>query len=287
MKKLRGILITLLIVLAAVIYAVFFQNHEAPEPNVAEGELIITFIDVGQGDSALIQQGENAILIDTGEYSQRKKLTETLESLGVTALDYVIATHPHADHMGAMNVIIDTYDVKHVMMPGATSNSVAFEKMLQSISDKGLRIEHPVPGGSIGAGSIELKILAPNSDKYKDVNDFSIIALLQWGNTSFIFQGDAEAVSEKEVLDNGFDVSADVIKIGHHASVSSTSGIYLDAVNPRMAVITCAQGNVYGHPHRETLDRINEKNITVYRTDTMGTITMRSNGNDITVETEK
>jgi len=291
MKKPRSIRTTLVIMaaVAIIIYAVFFMEHSAPEPTEqnAAGELIVTFIDIGQGDSELIQQGDNAVLIDTGEYSQRQILTDTLGSLGVTSLDYVIATHPHSDHIGSMNVIIDSYDVRHVMMPYATANTVSFQKMLESISKKGLHIEHPAPGSSIRAGNIELEILAPNSDKYEDTNDISIITRLQWGATAFIFEGDAEALSEKEVLNKGFNVSADVIKIGHHGSSSSSSDAYLDAVNPRAAVITCGQGNVYGHPHKEVLDRLSIRNIAVYRTDTMGTITMRSNGTDITVETQK
>ncbi|MDR1558295.1 MAG: MBL fold metallo-hydrolase, partial [Clostridiales bacterium] len=217
----------------------------------------------------------------------REDLIVKLTELNVTALDYVIATHPHADHMGSMNVVIDTYDIKNIMMPDAMATTVAFEKMLESISRKGLRIQRPVPGESVSAGNIALEILAPNSGDYKDVNDYSIVARLLWGETSFLFTGDAEALSEKEILDKGFDVSADVLKVGHHGSVSSTSDEFLEAVNPTMAVISCGQGNTYGHPHTETSAKLTEKNITVYRTDTMGTITMSSDGENITVTTEK
>jgi len=322
MKKRRSILMTLIIVLAVIIYAVFFQPHNTPEPLTqteqnnsgtpqptnkptrkptaapkptkkptaaprSANTLTVTFINVGQGDSTLIQQGGSAILIDTGVYAQRQNLLNELDALGVTSLDCVIATHPDSDHIGSMDVIIDTYDVKRVMMPNITANTVAFEKMLQSIDRKGLRIDHPVPGKSIQAGKIKLDILAPNSAKYPDDNDYSIVTRLQWGKNSFIFQGDAETLSEKEILGKGFNVSADVIKVGHHGSVSSTSEEYLNAVHPRMAVISCGAGNPYGHPHQETLDKLNARNIAVYRTDTMGTITMRSDGTNITVETEK
>ena len=289
MKKTRSLLTTLIIVLAVIIYAVFFlKSAPGPEETLPNGgELTVTFIDIGQGDSELIQQGGNAVLIDTGEYSQRKKLADTLNSLGVTSLDYAISTHPHTDHMGSMDVVINTYNVRHIMMPDVTSTSVAFEKMMQAISDKGLRIERPVPGKSINAGSIELEIFAPNSSKYQDVNNSSIVAKLKWGKTSFIFEGDADALSEKDILGKGFDVSADVLKVGHHGSNTSTTDAYLDAVNPGMAVISCAAGNIYGHPHKEVMDKLNKKGIAVYRTDTMGTITMHSDGVNITVETEK
>ena len=287
MKKSRSIMMALIIVLAVIIYAVFFHKHTEPFQINPSGDLTVTFIDIGQGDSELIRQGNSAVLIDTGEYSQRDKLLKTLNALGVTSFDYVIATHPHTDHMGSMDVIIDTYNVRHVMMPDVTSDTVAFEKLLQSIANKGLRIETPDPGQSIRAGNIQLDILAPNASTYQDVNDYSIVARLRWGNTAFLFEGDAEALSEKQILDKGFDVSADVLKVGHHGSVTSTSDEYLNAVNPAMAVITCAQGNVYGHPHKEILDKLSAKKIKVYRTDTMGTITMRSDGANITVETEK
>jgi len=288
MNKIRSVLITVISLLAVIIYAVFFLNdgiHESRRP--ADGELIVTTIDIGQGDSQLIQQGDNAILIDSGEYSERKKLIDTLNSLGLKSLDYVIATHPHTDHMGSLNVVIDTYDVKHIMMPNVTANTVSFEKLLESISKKNLRIERPVPGKSIAAGIMKLEILAPNADKYANSNNYSIVARLEWGHTSFLFTSDAEALSEKEILDKGFNVSADVLKLGHHGSVSSTSDKFLDKVNPRIAVISRAIDNKYGHPHKETIDKLNEKNITVYDTATMGTITMRSDGTKITVTSEK
>ncbi|MDR1914330.1 MAG: MBL fold metallo-hydrolase [Clostridiales bacterium] len=251
------------------------------------GELVVTFVNVGQGDSILIQQAENAILIDSGEYSQREELTETLQKCGVTALDYVIVTHPHADHMGCMSVIINNFDVRHVLMPDVTATTVSFERMLQAIDAKNLEIESPEPGEYIEAGNIRLQILAPNGDDYKDVNNYSIITRMIWGESEFIFTGDAEELSEKEVLLTEFDVSADVLKVGHHGSVSSTGEEFLAAVDPDMAVISCGADNSYGHPHVETMDKLNAAQIVVYRTDTMGTITMRSNGNEITVSTEK
>ena len=288
MKKLRSILATLITLLAVIIYVVFFLDNKAPEPEqTPDGELIVTFIDVGQGDSELIQQNENAILIDSGEYNQRKKLINKLNELGVSSLDYVIATHPHSDHMGCMNVVIDTYDTRHAMMPNVASTTVSFEKMLESIASRGLKIERPTPGKAITAGNIKLEILAPNAEKYKDVNDYSVVTRLTWGQTSFLFTGDAEALSEKEILGKGFAVSADVLNLGHHGSVSSTSKNFLEEVNPQMAVISCGQGNTYGHPHAETMQKLSEKGIPVYRTDTMGTITMYSDGIEITVKTEK
>ena len=285
MKKVRSIVVTALMLLAAIIYAVFFLIE--PGVDFAGGDLTVTFIDVGQGDSILIQQGSNAILIDSGAFHQRERVINTLDSLGVTYLDYVIATHPHADHMGAMNAIIDTYDIGHVMMPNAINNTVAFERMLESIANKGLRIEHPVPGRSIVAGNIELEIVAPNSERYSNLNNHSIITRLGWGETSFLFTGDAEVLSENEVLENGFNISADVLDVGHHGSSTSTSENFLDAVSPELAILSLAADNMYGHPHVEVMERLEARNITVYRTDTMGTIILRSDGTNISVTTER
>ncbi|MDR3239209.1 MAG: MBL fold metallo-hydrolase, partial [Clostridiales bacterium] len=168
-----------------------------------------------------------------------------------------------------------------------TAATVAFEKMLQSILNKGLTIERPKPGGEITAGHIALQVFAPNAGDYADVNNYSIVCKLIYGRTSFLFMGDAEALSEKEMLAQGYDLSANVLKIGHHGSVTSTDPAFLAAVHPDMAVISCAEDNSYGHPHTETLEKLENAQATVYRTDLQGTITMRSDGNSIAVETEK
>ncbi|MDR1540895.1 MAG: MBL fold metallo-hydrolase [Clostridiales bacterium] len=262
-------------------------SSKTPPPDLGSDVLTVTFIDIGQGDSELIQLGDSAVLIDSGEYEKRNVVINTLESLGVKKLDLVIATHPHADHMGSMSAIIDHFEIERIMMPNAVATTVAFEKMLQSIQNKGLKIDRPIAGTDVQAGEITLHIFAPNSEKYSDVNNYSIIAKLEHGNVSFLFTGDAEALSEKEVLAKEFDASADVLKLGHHGSSSSTSPDFLAAVGPKLAVISCGAGNTYGHPHRETMAKMNEGGIELYRTDLSGTITMKTDGEEIYVSTEK
>jgi competence protein ComEC len=273
------------IALAIVLLYAYFNGVGTPEPQPLPEELVVTFIDVGQGDSELIQLGENAILIDSGESEDKQKVIDTLEAAGVQKLDYVIATHPHADHMGSMSAVIDQFAVEHVLMPNRTATTVAFEKLLKSIQTKGLRIERPQPGAVITAGGIQLTIIAPNAGNYADTNDFSIVCKLVYGQTSFLFTGDAEAISEREILEKGYDISADVLKAGHHGSSSSTTPEFLAAVQPGTAVISCGAGNTYGHPHRETMESFEKANVTVYRTDLSGDIIMRSDGTVITVET--
>jgi competence protein ComEC len=271
-----------------------YISAESPEPDNPDdttvgslGCLTVACMDVRQGDSALIMSPEAAILIDCGDYSQREELAETLARFDVVAFDLVIATHPHADHMGGMSEIIKNYEVRRILMPDVTSNTVAFEKMLEEIEAKGLEIETPVPGSDLTVNDITLEIVAPNSNDYRDINNYSIVCRLKWGDTSFLFTGDAEELSESEILAAGFDIDADVLKVGHHGSSSSSSTDFLKAVSPSIAVISCGAGNSYGHPHRETLSGLAAENVTVYRTDTRGTIVMISNGNDIDVSTDK
>jgi competence protein ComEC len=250
----------------------------APEAPDIVPLLRVTFIDIGQGDSELIQLEDHAILIDSGEYEKRSVVIDTLKSLGVEKLDYCIATHPHTDHMGSMSAVIEAFDVERVMMPNATATTVAFERLLRAIQSKSLTIDRPAPGAVIEAGGIKLQIFAPNSEKYADVNNYSIVARLDYYDTSFLFTGDAEALSENEMLAKGFDLDTDVLKIGHHGSSSSTSANFLDKVTPAMAVISCAAGNSYGHPHRETLAILDKAKVEVFRTDLLGTITITSDG---------
>jgi competence protein ComEC len=254
----------------------------AQEPSEEPPDIVpllkVTFIDIGQGDSELIQLEDHAILIDSGEYEKRSVVVDTLKSLGVEKLDYCIATHPHTDHMGSMSAVIEAFDVGKVLMPNATATTVAFERLLRAIQTKSLTIDRPVPGTTIEAGGMQLQLFAPNSEKYADVNNYSIVARLDYYDTSFLFTGDAEALSEKEIQGKGYDVDVDVLKIGHHGSVSSTSDDFLAKVTPAMAVISCAAGNSYGHPHRETLAKLDKANVEVFRTDLLGTITITSDG---------
>lgn len=252
----------------------------ATTENIKELENIkIHYIDVGQGDSELIQIGDKNILIDAG--TSDKKALDYLKALGIKKIDYAISTHPHEDHIGSMDDVIKAFDIGTLYGPKATTTTKTFENMVNALKEKKIKMTVPKVGEEITIGKATLTFLAPNSEKYEDLNNYSIVVKLKYGNNSFIFMGDAEDVSEGEILQKRLDVQADVLKVGHHGSYSSTTQGFLDKVNPKYAVISCEKENDYGHPHKETLAKLNSKNINVFRTDLNGTIIATSNGKEI------
>lgn len=246
----------------------------------SSGDLKIHYIDVGQGDSELIQIANKNILIDAG--TSDKKALDYLKSIGITKIDYAIATHPHEDHIGSMDDVIKAFDIGTFYAPKVTTTTKTYDNMINALKSKNLKVTVPKVGNSLTIGDATLTFLAPNSDKYEDLNNYSIVVKLKFGNNSFIFMGDAEDVSEGEILSKQLDIQADVLKVGHHGSHSSTTQAFLDKVNPKYAIISCEKGNDYGHPHKETLDKLSAKNINVFRTDLEGTVIATSDGNNIT-----
>jgi competence protein ComEC len=221
------------------------------------------------------------MLIDAGNPENGPGIVSYIKNLGTQKLNFVLATHPHADHIGGMADVINAFDVEKIIMPKATHTTRTFENLLLTIQNKGLKITAPVPGTEYKLGDASFTILAPNSSSYKDLNDYSVVIKLKYGSTSFLFTGDAEAVSENEILARGYDVKANVLKVGHHGSTSSTTERFLDAVSPRYAVICVGANNQYGHPAPETLSKLAERGIKIYRTDEAGTIVATSDGKSI------
>lgn len=256
-------------------------NEVTVKATSVNGELKIHYINVGQADSILIQQGQENMLIDAGNNADADMVTKYLKSQGVEKLNYVIGTHPHEDHIGGMDKVINTFNIGTIYMPKATSNTKTFKDVLTAIKAKNLKITTPVPGSSFNLGQAKCDILAPNGINYNDVNNYSVVVKITFGERKFLFEGDAEDVSEKEILAKGYDVSADVIKLGHHGSRTSSIPEYLAKVHPQMAVISCGTDNDYGHPHIQTMDKLKKNKIKVYRTDEDGTIVMTSDGKTI------
>ena len=243
----------------------------------------VHYIDVGQGDSILIQVNDKNMLIDCGPRDGKDKFFSYLESQKITKLDYVVATHPHEDHIGNMADVIKKYDVNKFYAPKVEHTTKTFEKMVEALVKKNLKITTIKAGtDSIDLGeNTKVSVVAPNKDTYDDLNNYSPIIKIEYGNNSFLFTGDAESKSEKEVLKKGYDVKADVLKLGHHGSSTSTSKEFFEAVNPSIGVISLASDNKYGHPHKETLNLLKDKKIKVYRTDVDGTTVLSSDGNKI------
>ncbi len=283
MKLLRNVLFALLLALLLI----FQFGCELPRtpPATASNQLQAYFLDVGQADAAIIRYGKSTLLIDAGTNAGAKNLTATINNLGISRFDVVIGTHPHEDHIGGLDAVISQFDIGQVYLPKATATTNTFMDVLQAIQSKGLKISNPVPGSSFNIGEAQCTILAPNSDSYEDLNDYSIVIRVAYGDTSFLFTGDAESVSEKEMLSKGYTLESDVLKVAHHGSQSSTTRQFLEAVSPEYAVIPVGEGNDYGHPSQETLDKLTGAGIKIYRTDLSGTITFTSDGSNLTVST--
>lgn len=282
-----------------------FGDTEVPASAVnsfidKDADLEIHFIDVGQGDCSLIKWEGAAVLIDCGERDYADTVLKYLKKQDVEKLDIIIATHPHSDHIGAMGDIISGIDVERVIAPKVaadmTPTTKTYERFLTALRDKSLKLTAAKPGtvyeltGRTAASAEKqppkLEILAPLAD-YDDLNDYSVVVRLTYGNTSYLFTGDAEARAEKDILNSGADVSADVLKAGHHGSSTSTSEKFLEAVSPEICVIQCGEGNSYGHPHAEVLERLESSGIKYYRNDSSGTVTVYSDGEEIFVTAEK
>ncbi len=251
-----------------------------------EGELKVHFLDVGQGDSIIITIGSDAVLIDAGDRDSGSTVVNYLKKQGVGKLKYLILTHPHADHIGGAVEVINAFEIEKIIMPKVEHTTRTFENLLETIKSKGMKITTPIPGDGYELGSAGFKILAPNSSSYKSLNDYSVVIRLTFGNTAFLFTGDAESTSESQILSKNFEVKSDVLKVGHHGSASSTSERFLKSVSPKYAVISVGRGNSYGHPTQEVLERLNSYGVKIYRTDEEGIIVATSDGTNITFDKE-
>ena len=256
------------------------------------GDISVYYLDVGQGDSELIRlpTGEN-ILIDAGLSDGAEHLTAYLEQLGVHKIDYLIATHPHADHIGGMAKVISELEIGKIYLPKVADDQVpttrVYENMLDAVKKKGLRLTQGKAGMTVlEQDNARLEFLAPAKDEYNDLNNYSIVAKLTFGKRTFLFTGDAEKESEQQMVKKyGDSLRSDVLKVGHHGSSSSTTAGFLKAVSPQYAIISCGKDNDYGHPHKEILSRLSAAKVKVYRTDEQETILVSSDGTDLTVKT--
>lgn len=248
-----------------------------------ESVLEVHFIDVGQGDAILIEENDSDMLIDAGINQKGNAVVDYLKSENVTDLKYAIGTHPHADHIGGMDTVLYSVPVDRVILPSGDFHSQTYDDVLDAIQAKHIQETDAKVGNTYQLGEASFSILAPCSTGYSDQNNYSICIKLTYGNTSFLFAGDAEQLSEAEMIKNGENLSADVLKIGHHGSYSSCSEAFLDAVDPSYSVISLGDDNPYGFPHAPTLLKLLEHKISIYRTDLQGTIIFTSDGKKIEV----
>lgn len=249
-------------------------------------EIKIHFIDVGQADCILIElPDDEEILIDAGNKGDSKTIINYIKSLGIHDIEYFILTHYHEDHIGSAPNILDEFDVLRIYIPDTTTDTQIYKETIQAIEKENAEVIKAKAGTNIiDTANLGFNILAPNSMWYSEMNEFSLVTRLIYGNTSFLFTGDAESVSELEMVRAGYNLDIDLLKIGHHGGETSTSQIFLDATTPEYAVISVGAGNSYGHPHDRTLNRLNNIGAKVYRTDERGTIIAISDGSKITID---
>lgn len=271
--------------LVAILLAMTFSFTGCSEiPNLCTDDLRIHFVDVGQADAIIIQTPDNKnMLIDAGE-TKDNEVIDYINMLGIDEFEIVVATHPHSDHISEMKKVINDYEINRFYMPSVVHTSKTYEKMIDALYDKNINVNEAKQGISDILGEdVKIDFLAPNKDYGDDLNNWSAVVMLTYGDNKFLFTGDAEEESEKEILSNYSDISADVLKIGHHGSSTSTSNNFLYAVNPKIAVISCGENNSYGHPHKETIQKLIENNIKTYITKDVGTIIIESDGKDLYV----
>ena len=246
----------------------------------AEG-VYAAFIDVGQGDSIFLRSPNGkTMLVDAGTPDSFESIQNVLSEEGVTKLDVVVMTHPHSDHMGSMKRVIDNYNIGTFYMPDAVNTTSSFDRMLSALEKK--KVKTKVIWGSAKAtinwdGDVEVRVLSPikGADYQDNLNDMSVVIKVTYGETSLLLTGDAESYAEELMIASEKELlQADVLKIGHHGSSTSSSQAFLDAVQPKAVVISLGKNNDYGHPHRETMQRLKKLGTEIYRTDELGTVRM-------------
>lgn len=257
---------------------------------VAEGKMQVDFIDVGQGDCTLITTADTVILIDGGEVGKAQTVINFLRNKNIDKIDCCIATHPHSDHIGSLSKVFDEFTIVDVIMPDVPESIIptttTYEKFLESLSRNAENVIPAESGDVHNYGDLKIEILAPVG-VYDDLNNMSVVSRVTYGNTSVMITGDAETISEKDMLKDAYsDFYADILKVGHHGSKTSSGDKWLQAVSPKFAVISCGTDNDYGHPHKQLVNRLEKYEIEYYRTDLVGDIAFESDGNNFVLLSE-
>ncbi len=286
MKKLKNIFLLFIFLLAVVPPLMDKDSNSAPlNSNLdTSSNLVIHYLDVGEGDSIFIElPNKETMLIDAGTSSSKDYIKNYIENLNYQKIDYVIGTHPHADHIGSLSYIIDNFEIGKIYLPKAKTNTKTYENLLLSIKNKGLLINEAKKGVEIfNLENLKIYFLAPILSEYDNLNNYSAVLKIVFNNKKFLFMGDAETLVEKSLN----DVSADVIKIAHHGSDTSSQMEFLKKVNSEYAIISVGLDNIYDLPSATVISNLEKLNNKIYRTDKDGTIVITTDGENIEVRKE-
>lgn len=292
-KKLVSSFIILIIV--GIFY--LFQNYPTSEiseninkrinevPVTSEERLEVTFIDVGQADSILLENEGHYMLVDAGNNEDGPKLVNYFKNQNIHQFDYVIGTHPHEDHIGGLDNIIEGFDINTFYMPDVITTTKTFEDVLDALGEKNMTLSIPKTNATFKLGDATVKVLYVGTEDESDLNDTSIVLKVTYQNVSFLLTGDASTKVEEKL--NPADLESTVLKVGHHGSSTATNEKFLNTVNPKYAIISVGENNQYEHPHTTVLNTLAAHNITTYRTDQDGTIKVITDGTNIEINTSK
>lgn len=300
-KKKRNLHITIILIVLAFLYGLYFNEinktfalmydqygnaikenslEETPQEISQENNLKIYYLDVGQADSILINCNNEYMLIDAGNNNDGPLLVKYFQELGINNFKYLVATHPHEDHIGGLDDIINNFSINTIYIPDVITTTRTFEDLLDAIDKKNLTYTVPKIDSTFTLNEANIKVIHTSTDE-SDLNNTSIVLKMTYKNTSYLFTGDATNITEKKILNK--DIAADVLKIGHHGSKYSTTDKFLKKVSPKYAIISVGKDNKYSHPGLATIDRLKKYNIKTYRTDQNGTILLTSNGYNINI----
>lgn len=273
MKRLASAAAVVVALVAAWIWGGGDSTPAVQRPEAGGQAMTVRFIDVGQGASTLVSMGDTHILIDAGENDQGDKVVEQLKAWGVDRLALAIGTHPHSDHIGGMDDVLNALEVEAYMMPEVAHTSKTYESVLQALEENKIPVTYPQAGDSLELGGMRLTVLGPEQVEEDDLNNCSLVSRVDSAYGSVLIPGDCERQAEEAMLKGNRPLKADVLQLAHHGSSTSNTEAFLKAVDPKWVVIPVGEGNSYGHPHDEILQRVEELGCKAYRTDWNGTVT--------------
>lgn len=281
MKKLIALLLILLLLTGCTSSKLVEPTTQPTEPSVAEPGLTVHFLDVQHADSILLACGGEYALVDGGYPESGERIVSYMRQQGIKELDLLVGTHPHGDHIGGLPQVLNTFPTETVWTSQLPYTNDYVSNFTNAVTRNGADFVQPRPGESFRLGDATIDVIGPLNLRYEEANDLSLVLMVTYGDTRFLLTGDMEEVAERELVEAGVDLKADVLKVGHHGSSSSTSYRFLRAVAPTYGVISLAAANEYGHPHRDPMSRLMDADVTIYRTDKMYDVVAFSDGETI------